>query len=232
MRARVGWKGELEFAGCTEDDRAGRTVKFRLVRRPEELASSHPFATFTRRRGKMAGTIFEGSIFSVASPDAATYAGELMLINWSDGPQGATVSFLLDPDSERHPFLGYSRPSKQEPGSRFMAVLLEKGDDGAVIDQEQRERAERVQKTGKTQTLSNVAAMIIKNPRFHDFLREKIEAVDWSQSRADKWLKGVLKIDSKSALDDPKNAQVIAGFHRIRKAFVTWQEEQGDRFDR
>lgn len=228
MRSKIGWQGELEFAGATEDDRAGRTVTFRIVRRPEELGSAHPFATFTRRKGKSAGTIFEASIFSVAAPDKAAYSDQIMLKNWSDGPRGAIVQFVLDEGADTHPFLGYSRASKDSAGSRFMAVLLEKADDETIVDQEQQERAERGARTGRQQKTSNVAAMLIKEPRFHEYLRETVEAVDWNTALADRWLKARCKIDSKAALDVPAMQPAVAAFERIRKRFEAWREEQGD----
>lgn len=230
MKSSIGWRGELEFAGATEDDRAGRTVKFRIIRPPAELGSAHPFATFTRRRGRRAGTVFEASVFSVSNSDKAVYCDQVMLLNWTDGPSGSTVAFLLCSDEidGPHPFLGYSRPSKQVAGSRFMAVMLEVSDDNQIIDQEQRERAEMALRTGREQKTSNVAAMICKNPRFHDYLREQVEAVDWSEALATKWLKKSCEIDSRAELDDPKNRGKIVRFEAIRKAFVAWQEEQGD----
>src|SRR5262245_53600909 len=102
LRSKVGWKGELEFFGATEGDQSGRTVTFRIVRRPEETGVAHPFSMFTRRRGKIAGTIFEASIASIAT-GSVVYAGELMLANWADGPKGATVRFWCDMAGE-HPF--------------------------------------------------------------------------------------------------------------------------------
>lgn len=231
MRAKIGWTGELEFNGATEDDRSGRVVKFRIVRRPEEMGQAHPFSRFIRRRGKTTGSIFETAITSVAS-SAIVYNAPVMLLNWSDGPGGSTVSLLLDTDDSgpQHPFLGYSRASKQVAGSRFMAVFLEKEDDADLHAQAQRDLAERNAATGSKQRLSNVAAMFIKQSRFHDFLREEVDdAIEWNTARADAWLKTTLNIKSKSELDSlAKEWQgVIANFHRIRKRFVAWQEERG-----
>ena len=100
------------------------------------------------------------------------------------------------------------------------------------MDQEATERHERAAQTGKYQHLSNVAALFCKNPRFHDWMRSFMAPRDWTEDLADKWLKHYLKIDSKSELDDPKNADAIAGFVRIKHGFVDWQSSQGDQPER
>jgi hypothetical protein len=227
LRSKIGFRGELEFFGATEGDQSGRTVTFRLVRRPEEVGAAHPFSIFTRRRGKTAGSIFEVSIVSIAT-GLPVYAGELMLANWADGPKGATVKFWCDMGGD-HPFLvGHARPSAKTPGTRYMAVMLEKQDDEQIVEQERVERAEVAQKTGKrAQLLSNAVAVILKNPRFHDWLNEYVMVQPWNEREADVWLKAVLKIDSKRELDDDKNQAAIVGWNRIRLAFVAWQQEQG-----
>jgi hypothetical protein len=219
----IAWKGEFEFCGATESDNGGRTVRFRLIKDPGE----HPFAKFTRKRGKRAGTIFAGAITRVKDASVA-YSDEVMLAGWADGPQGATVTFWLSPDEPRHPFLGCSRATSGSPGDRFTAAFVELGDDGTAVDQEAAERHERAAQTGKYQHLSNVAALFMKNHRFHDFLRDRVDLRDWNEDLADKWIKHICKIDSKSELDDPKNEQAITAFVRIKNRFVAWQEDMGD----
>ncbi len=225
MRNKIGFKGELEFMGATESDQGGRTVTFRIVRRPEEIGSAHPFSLFTRRKGKRAGSIFEAAVVNIATE--STYTDELMLLGWADGPQGATVRMGVGCNDDRHPFLGYTRPSKGTAGTRFMAVLVEKMDDEQIVDQEKAERFESSIAQGKRpQRLSNAVAIILKTPRFHDWLREKVEARDWDEKSADTWLKTTLKIESKSELDG-KNEDAVVGWNRIRLRYVAWQEEHG-----
>lgn len=229
MKAKIGWTGELEFNGATEDDRSGRVVKFRVVRRPEEMGQAHPFSRFIRRRGKTTGTIFETAITSVAS-GAVVYSAPVMLLNWSDGPGGATVTLLVESDEPQHPFLGYSRASKQVAGSRFMAVFLEKEDDATLHEQAQTELAARNAATGNQQKLSNVAALFCKNALFHDFLREQVsDTLAWNEKTSAQWLKDTLRINSRSELDSgaADMQPVIANFHRIRKQWLAWQEERG-----
>jgi hypothetical protein len=227
----IAWKGELEFCGATESDNGGRTVRFRLMRDPADMGLANPFAKFTRKRGKRAGTIFQGAITRVKDASIA-YSDEVMLAGWADGPQGSTVTFWLSQEEARHPFLGCTRASSQSPGDRFTAAFVELADDGTAIDQEAQERHVQAAQTGKYQHRSNVAALFIKNPRFHDWLREIAENIDWTEDLADKWLKKVLKIDSKADLDDPKNEDAIALFVRMKNRFVAWQQDQGDNPER
>jgi hypothetical protein len=223
----IAWKGEMEFCAAMESDNGGRTVRFRLIRDPGE----HPFAKFTRKRGKRAGTIFASAITRVKDASIA-YSDEVMLAGWADGPSGATVTFWLSTEEPRHPFLGCARASGQTPGDRFTAAFVELGDDGQAVEQEAAERHERAAQTGKYQHRSNVAALFIKNPRFHDFLRYQVDVRDWNEELADKWLKRVFKIDSKADLDDERNTEAIAGFVRLKNRFVAWQEDQGDQPER
>lgn len=230
LRSKIGFKGELEFFGATESDQAGRTVAFRLVRRPEEIGAAHPFSAFTRRRGKTAGTIFEAVIVSVVG-EKTVYSGELMLANWADGPKGATVKFWCDEGGD-HPFLvGYQRPAAKTSGTRFMAVLVEKQDDEEIVDQEKRERVEQAARTGRRpQKLSNAVAIITQSDRFHEWLTENFDnkfGPHWNKDTADKWLKDVLKITSKRELDDDSNQRAIVGWNKIRQKYVAWQEEMG-----
>jgi hypothetical protein len=227
-RAHRAFTGEVEFTGASEDDRTGRTVQFRLVRKPDELLTAHPFSTFTRRRRGHAGTRFE-AVFSAIADEPWTVSCEVMLLNWADGPAGATVKFLLDFALDDHPFLKCVRRTKDSAGSGFMLVLMEIDDDQTIVNQEQRDRVERRSK----QKLSNVAAMIVKHPRFHEWLREvrfgPSETIDGpiNTKIADTWLKDTISIDSKADLDNDENVKQIAAFLKLKAAFVEWQELQG-----
>jgi hypothetical protein len=220
-RKHIAWVGETEFCGAAEDDRTGRTVQFRLVRKPEELLAAHPFATYTRRRRGHAGTRFEAVFNAVEGWQVLC---EVMLLNWGDGPGGATVKFLLDLALDDHPFLKCTRRAKEKAGTAFMVVFMEVDDDNTIVNQEQRERVEGHSK----QHLSNVAAMMVKNNRLHLWLREIVdEDIAWDTQKSDQWLKETLSISSKAELDNEENIQAISGFHRLRAAFVEWQERQG-----
>lgn len=223
VKDRIAWYGELEFAGATEDDRTGRTVQFRLVRSPEELTEAHPFATYTRRRRGHAGTRFR-SVFTPVGGGEPIEA-EVMLLNWADGPGGATTKFLLDADLAEHPFMACSRRTKDSQPSLFMGVLMELDDDDRVINQAKRERFEKAR-----QTLSNVAAMMVKHPHFHSWLSEVVAfppelgivaPEHWDAVAADKWLKHELGIKSKAELDGG-NIAAQHKFLKLRASYEDW----------
>ena len=226
----ISFKGELEFAGASEDDKLGRVVKFRIVKRPEDIGLAHPFATGRRRKAKAPGTRFFGSFASVQSGEVMHF-GEVMLLGWADGPGGSTVSFILDTETEKHPFIGYTRASRGSAGSRFMAALAEMSDDEQPINEAKREAVEgpvAAEKPAKAhhQTLSNYAALMSKDARFHDWLREHVRSCDWTPEEADNWIKGVCRIESKRELDSPGDA--CDRFHRlVRRPYSDWLDEQG-----
>jgi hypothetical protein len=235
----IAWSGEFEFAGAAETDGGGRTVKFRLVHRPEDHFKAHPFAKFTRRRGKSAGSRFDASIVEVSKPDdPPIYAGEVMLLGWADGPSGATVNFALEPEGNIHPFLSCTRVTRGAPGTRFMAVLAERGDDDMIVDQELADRQEAAAKqTEKPQEPSkakpsNEVTLWLKNPRLHDWLSETEREDTWSFEKADAWLKKKLGIGSKTEFDrgDEHAVFLMRKFNKIRFAFSAWIEDIDGKF--
>lgn len=230
----IAFKGEVEFASASEDDKTGRVVRLRRVKTPDQVGLAHPFATGRRRKAKRPGTRFLSSFVRVDT-GAICYSGEVMLLGWSDGPGGSLVTFLLEPDmTVHHPFYGCVRVSGAQAGTRFMAAMSEIGDDERAVQQrdeipaapEAEPPAEPVEEERHGQRKSNVAAMMVKNPRLHDWLRETVRDMEWDSKQADEWLKGVCRISSKKELDVPGDA--VERFERIiRQPFVYWQEDQG-----
>lgn len=211
----IAWQGALAFNGASEDDRTGRTVQFFLLREGEDLLSAHPFARYTRRRRGHAGTRFHAVFSPVGGGDPIS--DEVMLLNWGDGPGGATVKFLLNVE-DHHPFMTCKRRSKDGSADTFMGVLMELDDDDEVINQVKRERYEAAQ-----QKLSNVAAMMVKHPHFHQFLLETVgeQQRPWDAEFADRYLKDLLVIDSKAELDG-KNKEAQHKFIKLRAAYNEW----------
>jgi hypothetical protein len=227
VRKYVAYAGEVEFRKASEADNIGRAVRFRLVPLPENQGKAHPFSKFTRRRKGKTGSRFEASFAQIDGPMELML--EIVLLNWASNPQGDTVDFLLDQAAEHHPFMGCTRSSKETAGTRFMVTVIEKDDSEQLIREEKQERLERARKTGRSQTLSNVARIMTKNTRFWDWLKETVEDTDWKTQDADDWLKSTLGIISKADLDSegPEAVKPIVAFHRIRQAFVDWQEING-----
>jgi hypothetical protein len=205
--ARVlAYVGELHFAGAKEDDKIGRTVKFDLRVLPEDAGKANPFGAFTRRRAGHAGSRFVMSMSGI--DNAREFADEVMLLNWSDGPKGQTVTFMISPQHDRHPFMGVTR------GAQFMATLVEINDDEQAVDQVKRERLERA-----PQKLSNAAAQVVKNPQYWEFLNVK------DAEEADFAMKLSLGIESKRELDS--NPEAVKEFRDHMDEFVQWQKFKG-----
>lgn len=231
----IAWRGEVEFAGAFSDDIWGRYVKFRVPQSPGDQGKANPFKTFTKARSGRVGTRFEAAIqgVGVGPIQQFEYHGEVMLKGWSDSSAGWGVQFVLELEKDFHPFMGQRRPDKEAPGSRFMVALVELDDDDTPIDQEKRERLKRAHKRGKTpQTLSNVAAMMIKHPRFGDWLSETVDdSRQWTDAERDAWVKQYLGILTKRELDVESTAQnvdTIRNFHNsIRLPFNNWLGDQG-----
>lgn len=223
----IAYAGEIEFAGCTEDDRTGRTVTFLLRRPVEELLTSHPFSAHTRRRKGHAGTMFEMSLGALDDPKTGTLPPigifSVMLLNWGASPKGETTKFLLNFEQEKHPFLVCQRAAKDQQPTRWMAVFIETDDQSQVVDQQQRAAVEQIAAPKKQQIRnSNLAAMFIKNPRFHQFMRDIHGFHATDEHDADLALKALLGIDSKADLDAPMGGEM---FNALREEFVEWQLE-------
>lgn len=220
----VAWAGEIEFAGCTEDDRTGRTVTFLLRRPVEELLKSHPFSAHTRRRRGRAGTQFEASLQPIAEkPDVGVPGGlhSMMLLNWGASPKGETVKFLLTYEKDRHPFLGCTRAARDVEATRWMAVFVETDDQSQAVDQAQRAAIEQPRKPKQQIKNSNLAAQFIKDPKFHAFALDMYgDPVD-SAETADQWMKRLLMVTSKAEFD--RGGDPAERFEELRDEFVQWQ---------
>jgi hypothetical protein len=224
----IAWAGEVEFVGASESDSAGRRVKLRLVRPPEQSTQINPFAAFTRRRRGHAGTRFDVSVVAIVGLHESMM--EMALANWADDPRGSTVTFILG-NTEAHPFMHDTRASKDQPGTRYMMTFVEKKDDETLVRQDQADREVHRIRTGRSQTLSNAARLLTKNQRFWDWLREtQDDSLQWDTVTADHWLKSQCGVESKTELDaddTPEAASKIIQFHKLRAAFVDWQTAQG-----
>lgn len=222
-KRHVAYAGELEFAGCTEDDRTGRTVTFLLRRPVEELSTSHPFSAHTRRRKGFAGTQFEASL-QIIGGQGPVGLQSMMLLNWGASPKGETVKFLLNYEAEKHPFLVCQRAARDQEPTRWMAVFVETDDQSQVVDQAQRSAVEETllpRKPKQQIKNSNLARLFTKNERFWKYMTEMHGFVATDEYDADMALKAFLQIDSKADLD--RDDAAAAEFDDLRIDFVDWQ---------
>jgi hypothetical protein len=227
-KRHIAYAGELEFAGCTEDDRTGRTVTFLLRRPVEELTSAHPFSAHTRRRRGHAGTLFEMSLAALDDPKKGALPPigmfSVMLLNWGASPKGETAKFLLNFEQEKHPFLVCQRAAREQQPTRWMAVFVETDDQSQPVDQAQRAAIEQPRKPKQQIRNSNLAAQFTKNPRFWQYMSQMFGYVAIDEDGGDSALKAHLTIDSKADLDRP-GTRAAAEFEDLRIDFVEWQEQ-------
>jgi hypothetical protein len=215
----VAYQGEVEFDGVFFDDVSGWRVRFRLIGTPGAVDRANPMKKFTKRRGDRAGTRFRAALNPIAF--GREFVGDVMLVAWADGTSGWTATFEVDKHPEE--FFGSLRRKADRIGTRYMMVLAEIDHDENVVNQKMRERVERAQALGKqARSLSNFAAMLVKNPSFHEWLRETVNAVDWGEESADRWLKHELGIESKADLDDARNSRAIEKYVILRARFDDW----------
>ena len=234
---RIFWAGEVEFLAASETDTTGCTVKLRLVRGPEEHAMVNPFAKATRRRRGFAGTMFEFSRSRMGDTEsgATPLPMATVLLNWSDGPSGPTVTLKLSDDDcveldggGHHPFMFCKRPSADGPGTRWMAVFVELTDDELPVNQAKADMADKLADTQianserHSQTYAQGVAVLMKSPQFKQYLTERCDttAADWNDADVDNYIKGKLGIASKSELN-------VAGIPRkrweaLRSAYLEW----------
>jgi hypothetical protein len=223
---KVCFAGEVEFNKATEADNSGRTVRFRIIRHPEEVDRRHPFESFTRKRRGHAGSRFEASFSEIEGN--REFMMELMLLNWAANPRGEFVDFSLTFEAPTHPFMGCTRGSKDAPGTRFMMVAVEVNDDQAIVQEMRTEQEEHSRRTGRPQHLSNAARIMTKNERFHEWI-EELTGKFVDTVIADTWLKAELGIASKADLDTngPEALAAIVKFHKVRERFLDWQDANG-----
>lgn len=216
----VAYQGEVEFDGSFWDDQGGWRTRWRMVGIPGSLEKANPMKKFTKKRGDRVGTRFQAAFQPVAF--GKPYLGEIMLVAWSDSTAGWSATFEHVDTPE---FLyGCLRRSKDRVGTRFMLVLAEVDHDENVIDQQQREAVETAQAAGTiAHKLSNRAAMLLKLPMFHEWLKETVADHDWGEGSANAWLKNHIGIESKADLDDARNTRAIAAYKAVVAQFEEWR---------
>lgn len=146
------------------------------------------------------------------------FKGEVMLLNWNESKQGRTAVFLLDEESESHPFKKFTTKKGKRAGQRFMAVLVELNDDDTPVIQEK-----------KGGPLSRSAAQMCENQRFQEFI------VAWNRNLRMQWaevhdpvenaallLRRRCEVDSRAELDH--NPVAANRFHVLMREYREWNK--------
>lgn len=133
-----------------------------------------------------------------------TFQGEVQFRRWSDSStQGVQVTFAL-PDSAD------LEPLKHKAGKRFMAVLVEIGDD---------EQPVQPQRKDTRGPLCREACDYCELPAFHEWCGAD------NAANAKSFILNVCGVTSRKTLDvnDRARDQFVA---HIRRPFMQWQREQ------
>jgi hypothetical protein len=141
------------------------------------------------------------------------FEGEVQFRRWSDSStQGVQVTFAL-PDSEA------LEPLKHKAGKRFMAVLVEIGDDEQPVQQPP--------KKDQRGPLCREACDYCKLPMFRAWIKEACPdygIVD-NEYSARQWVLDTCQIKSRADLDS--DAEAADDFKRfVRLPFMKWQRER------
>lgn len=152
---------------------------------------------------------------------APLFSGEVQFVTYADSSKGGPRVTLRLPDRDQlQAFIG-------KEGRRFMAVLVEIGDD------EQPVPAQQVEQKPKGGELAKLAGILCEDPTFRTWLKRE-HAYVWSMNEVDgkgiadvaaSTLRAVCLIDSRAKLDNDKTA--ATRFHDlIRKPFHAWSRSE------
>jgi len=128
------------------------------------------------------------------------FQGEVMLLQWAESStRGRTVTFLLDDEGAAHPFRDFTIRQGKRAGQRFMAVLVQIGDDEQPVQH--------------PSSLSQQAFLLCRDKEFHIWANARCFDSVVDEPSARNYICSMLRIDSRSKLDtDPAAAD---GFRRL-----------------
>lgn len=152
------------------------------------------------------------------------YSGELMLAGWSDShTAGAKVTFWLPDQESLEAFRHLTVRKGRTAGQRFMAVLIQIGDDDQPIEPGEDSAAR------PSHALAKSAALICRTEAFQDFVAS---VNGWTPSDAERreemaanYVRGWCRVESRSELDrSPSAAQLFA---RLMTEYRDWCRATG-----
>jgi hypothetical protein len=151
-----------------------------------------------------------------------TFHGEMQLAGWSESHNsGCKVTFWLQSSEDLEAFRALTVRKGNTAGQRFMAALVEVGDDELPVQQPEPEKA-------KGGPLAKLAGMLCADPEFWQFLTHQFSLEDACESsdRAAEVIRSTCLIESRAELDGDEDARVA--FHTlIRGPWIKWRERRG-----
>jgi hypothetical protein len=151
-----------------------------------------------------------------------TFHGELQLAGWSESHNsGCKVTFWLQSSEDLEAFRALTVRKGNQAGQRFMAALVEVGDDEQPVQQ-----PEPLKPRGGP--LAKLAGMLCADPEFWVFLTHQFsleEAVEGPLMAAEH-IRRLCAIESRAELDSDPEAEAM--FHRaIRGPWIKWCAARG-----
>lgn len=151
-----------------------------------------------------------------------SFQGELQLAGWSETHNGGCkVTFWLPDAAELDAFRALTVRKGNTAGHRFMAALVEIGDDEQPVQQLQPEKA-------KGGPLAKLAGMLCADPEFWKFLEYEFMTNDGVKSAEDAAaiIRNACEIKSRAELDADPEAE--KSFHAsIRGPWLKWRAAKG-----
>lgn len=146
-----------------------------------------------------------------------TFHGEMQLAGWSESHNGGCkVTFWLQSSEDLEAFRALTVRKGNTAGQRFMAALVEVGDD----EQPVQANTATGNNTAKGGPLARLAAQLGADPEFRLF----IEARD--EQHAAELIRKLCHVKSRAELDNSPEA--AAEFHRaIRGPWIKYRERRG-----
>lgn len=148
-----------------------------------------------------------------------TFHGELQLAGWSESHNsGCKVTFWLQSSEDLEAFRALTVRKGNTAGQRFMAALVEVGDDEQPVQQSEPEKP-------KGGELARMAGVLCQDVEFRIFMN----AQGWhagSDQEAAETIRQMCGVKSRADLDHDFEAATV--FHRvIRGAWVKWKAARG-----
>ncbi len=137
-----------------------------------------------------------------------TFAGELQLAGWSEShTSGCKVTFWLSSPDELEAFRALTVRKGNTAGHRFMAALVEIGDDEKPVSLDPREAALETKIREPLGDACWRTVMWCSDPKFWDFLNQQFPSADTvtNSAEAAELVKFMCTVESRKELDsDPK----------------------------
>jgi len=142
-----------------------------------------------------------------------TFSGEVQLAAWSESHSGGckVVLWLADP-SDLDAFRALTVRKGNTAGHRFMAVLVEVGDDELPVQPEPEKP--------KGGVLAKEAAMLCDMPTFREFCEEQD-----AEGAAD-WIRFTCNVASRAELDNSERAAALFRSN-VRGPYMKWKQSRG-----